>query len=36
METLIEASIIHSIPAAIHSVGEFGMMIKDKLARIAP
>ena len=36
IETLIEASIIQSIPAAIHKVGELGMKNKAAEAKIAP
>jgi len=36
MVMLSEASITHSIPAAIHSVGELGMTNSARLARIAP
>ncbi len=36
MEMLIEASMIHSMPAATHSAGEFGMAIRASEARMAP
>ena len=36
IEILIDASMIHNIPAANQSVGELGMISKDKEARIAP
>jgi len=36
MEIFIEASIIHSIPAAIQRTGEFGIISKASEARIAP
>jgi hypothetical protein len=36
MEMLMEASMIHSMPAATHRVGEFGMAIRAREARTAP
>ena len=36
IEILIDASIIHNIPAATHNTGEFGMIRRASEARIAP
>ena len=36
METLMLASMIHNMPAANHRYGEFGMMIRQTEAMIAP
>jgi hypothetical protein len=36
IEMLMEASMIHSMPAATHSVGEFGMTTRAREARMAP
>ena len=36
IEMLMEASMIHSIPAATHRVGELGMITRAREARMAP
>jgi hypothetical protein len=36
IEMLMEASMIHSIPAATHSAGELGMATRASEARMAP
>jgi len=36
IEIFIDASIIHNIPAAIHSLGELGIAIIASEAKIAP
>ena len=36
MEILIEASMIHSMPAAIHRVGELGMKNRATVVHTAP
>jgi hypothetical protein len=36
IEMLMEASMIHSMPAATHRTGEFGMTTRASEARMAP
>ncbi|MCY1249284.1 hypothetical protein D9M72_628040 [compost metagenome] len=36
IETLMEASSTHSVPAAIHSVGEFGITSSASVVNTAP
>ena len=36
MEILMEASIIHNMPAAIHSAGELGMTNNASVVKMAP